>query len=139
MASKKTALEATYIKFIEFLMLSKHQVFDQASKYGLTGMQAITVCFLDQPKPMNSFGKLFSCDPSNVTGIISGLESKGLIRRFENPNDHRIKMVQLNSKGQNVRSKLLGKLCGLDSALLSKLSAPEMGQFSKLINKITSD
>jgi DNA-binding MarR family transcriptional regulator len=128
-----------YLKFIEFLMLSKHQIFDSANQHGLSGMQAITICFLDHPTPMNSFGKLFSCDPSNVSGIIGGLEVKGLVQRFEDPSDHRIKMVELTPKGQSVRSALLQRLCSKESLLLSKLSLSEAAQFSKLIAKLTLD
>ena len=133
----QTAKTTTYIKFIEFLMFSKHQIYELAAQHGLSGMQAITVCFLDQTKPMHSFNELFGCDPSNVSGIIGGLELKGLVRRFEEPSDHRIKMVDLSSAGQDVRSELLAKLCGPKSSLLAKLSPAETAQFTKLITKLT--
>ena len=136
MPLKTSQLENSYIRFIEFLMLSKHQIYELASQHGLTGMQAVTLCLLDQPKPMNSFGKIYSCDPANVTGIIDGLESKKLVSRFENPTDHRIKMVRLNSSGKKIRTLLLNDLCASDGYILGKLSTSEVAQFSLLIEKM---
>ncbi len=133
------SLEQSYIMFVEFLMLSKHQVFEMATEHQLTGMQAITLCLLDKPRPMNSLGKLFNCDPSNITGIIDGLEQKGLVARFGNPDDRRLKMVEIRHEGMAVRADLLRELCGPDGHILSKLTDLEAAQFTKLVGKITKD
>jgi DNA-binding MarR family transcriptional regulator len=122
---------------IEFLMLSKRRVFQAASEFGLTGMQAMTLFLLDRPRPMNSFGKIYNCDPSNVTGIVDGLEEKGLVKRFESKEDRRIKMVEVCQEGQVVRAAMLEELTGPNSFMMSKLSPKEIDKFIELVGKIT--
>jgi DNA-binding MarR family transcriptional regulator len=132
------SLEKSYVTFVEFLMISKHHVFEMAIKHGLTGMQAITLCLLDKPRPMHTLGKVFNCDPSNITGIIDGLEHKGLVARFENPDDRRLKMVEIRHGGLAIRTALLQELCGPTGYLMSKLNPSEASQFTKLVAKITN-
>lgn len=135
--SQRQALEQSYLLFIEFLMQSKHRVFKVANGYGLTGMQAMTLFLLDCPRPMNSFGKVFNCDPSNVTGIVDGLEEKGLVKRFENPQDRRVKMVEACDQGVMIRAAMLAELTGPDSYIVQRLTAAEIDQFTSLVGKIT--
>ena len=87
---------------------------------------------------MNSFTKIFNCDPSNVTGIVDGLEQKGLAERCEDPSDRRLKMVQLTPAGTKIRRDLLHELTGPDSYILHKLTPDEVSQFISLVQKITS-
>jgi DNA-binding MarR family transcriptional regulator len=130
--------EETYLHLFKFLMMSKHRVIELGAEYGLTGMQTTTIFLLDKPKPMNSFRKVFNCDASNVTGLVDGLEQKHLASRYENPDDRRIKMVQLEPKGKKVRTSLLRKLNPHDSPLLSKLSSDEQKTFLSLVRKMTN-
>jgi DNA-binding MarR family transcriptional regulator len=132
-------LEQSYMVLVEFLMLSKRRIIEMASEYGLTGMQAMSIFLLDRPRPMNSFGKIFNCDPSNVTGIVDGLEEKGLVKRFENPKDRRIKMVEACREGVVIRAALLNELTGPDSYMLGNLNDKEIDQFISLVRKITAD
>jgi DNA-binding MarR family transcriptional regulator len=128
---------AAYMDFMEFVMLMKHQVFECAARHNLTGMQALALCLLNKPRPMNNFGKVFNCDPSNITGIVDGLEQKGLVERFEDPLDRRIKMVKLCPGGDKIRLALLVELFGPKSLILGKLSPLEVTNFTKLMHKIT--
>jgi DNA-binding MarR family transcriptional regulator len=132
-------LEQSYMVLVEFLMLAKRRIIETAGEYGLTGMQAMTIFLLDRPRPMNSFGKIYNCDPSNVTGIVDGLEEKGLVKRFENPKDRRIKMVEACAEGIAIRTALLQELTGPDSYMLRNLSPAEIGQFIGLVGKITGE
>jgi DNA-binding MarR family transcriptional regulator len=133
-----SSLEQSYLVLIEFLMLSKRQIIEAADEFGLTGMQAMTLFLLDRPRPMNSFGKIFNCDPSNVTGIIDGLEAKNLAKRFENPKDRRIKMVELCDEGLPIRDALLSGIAGPDSPILQNLTPEEVTEFIRLADKITT-
>jgi DNA-binding MarR family transcriptional regulator len=119
-------------------MLSKRQIIEAADEFGLTGMQAMTLFLLDRPRPMNSFGKIFNCDPSNVTGIIDGLEAKHLVKRFEHPKDRRIKMVELCDDGLPIRTTLLRELTGPESPILQNLTTDEVAAFISLVGKITA-
>ncbi len=81
--SEQNGLEQSYMALIKFLMLSKHRLFELGALYHLTGMQAVMVFLLDEPRSMSSFAKFFNCDASNVTGLVDGLEQKKLAARYE--------------------------------------------------------
>ncbi len=130
-------LEASYLALVEFLMLSKHKIVAVGAEHDLTGVQAMTIFFLDHPRPMRELTAIFNCDPSNITGIIDGLEEKQIAERCENPTDRRVKMVQLQPKGSAFRATLLNQLVGPDSLILGKLSPEEVSQFIGLVNKIS--
>jgi DNA-binding MarR family transcriptional regulator len=130
-------LESSYLALVEYLMLSKHQIVAVGAEHDLTGVQAMTIFFLDHPRPMRELTAIFNCDPSNITGIIDGLEEKQLAERCENPTDRRVKMVQLQPKGAAFRTTLLNHLVGPGSLILGKLSPTEVSQFITLVNKIS--
>jgi DNA-binding MarR family transcriptional regulator len=132
-------LESSYLALVEFLMLTKHQIVAVGADHELTGIQAMTIFFLDHPRPMRELTAIFNCDPSNITGIIDGLVEKKLAERCENLSDRRVKMVQLLPKGTAFRTALLNHLVGPGSLILGKLDANEVAQFVSLISKITAN
>ncbi len=130
-------LASSYLDLVEFLLLSKRQIVTIGAEHNLTAMQAMTLFLLNRPRPMRDFIAIFHCDPSNVTGIIDGLEEKQLAERSENPADRRIKMVQLTPTGSKLRTALLTRLVGPDSYILASLSPAEVAQLVGLVHKIT--
>jgi DNA-binding MarR family transcriptional regulator len=62
---------------------------------------------LDRPRPMSELATVLHCDNSNVTGIVDGLEEKGLATREPSPQDRRVKLISLTAEGRRVRSRLL--------------------------------
>jgi len=137
--SSETNLEQSYLALIKFLMLSKRQVIEIGSDYDLTSMQAMTLFLLNQSHPMSLFKHVFSCDASNVTGLVDGLEQKSLACRAEDPKDRRIKMVQLQPQGAKIRREMLSRLTGPNSYILNKLSPSEVTTFIALVQKITAE
>lgn len=135
--TQNATLEQSYLVLIKFLMLSKHRLMELGATYDLTGIQAMTLFLLDQPKPMHNFKKIYNCDASNVTGIMDGLEDKGLVERFEDPRDRRVKTVRLTPKGKRLRSTLIHRVTD-DSPLLSRLNDAELKTFVTLLQKITT-
>lgn len=134
----QTSLEHSYYVLIQFLMLSKHRLVELGAEHGLTGIQAITLFLLDEPRPMYSFKKIYNCDASNVTGIIDGLEEKGLVTRFEPPEDRRIKVVQTTDQGRQLRSDLICTITTNENPLLARLSPIELQTLVGLLEKITA-
>jgi DNA-binding MarR family transcriptional regulator len=134
----KTSLEDAYLVFIKFLMLSKQRIVELGSEYDLTAMQTLMLFMIDQPRPMNSFKKMFNCDASNITGLVDGLEQKELASRYESQEDRRIKMVKLEQRGRAVRSALLRRMGDQDSPLLSQLKSSEFQTFIGLLQKVTN-
>lgn len=135
--TQEASLEQSYLTLIKFLMLSKRRLIEVGSEHGLTGMQALMVFLLDTPRSMGDFKHIFNCDASNVTGLVDGLEQKKLASRYEDPQDRRLKMVRLDSKGTKVRRRLISDLTDRRSPLLAKLTKDELKTFVQLLEKIT--
>src|SRR6478609_4099118 len=47
---------------------------------------------LDEPRTMSEIATFLRCDNSNVTGIVDGLETRGLAERTSSPGDRRVKL-----------------------------------------------
>jgi DNA-binding MarR family transcriptional regulator len=61
---------------------------------------------LDRPRTMSEIATVLHCDNSNVTGIVDGLEEKGLAAREPAPADRRVKLIALTAEGRKVRGRL---------------------------------
>lgn len=129
-----------YLSLIEFLMTAKQHVAAIGDEFGLTSIQAITLLLVDEyaPRPMKSFCMLFHCDASNVTGIMDGLENKGLVSRQNDPKDRRIKIICLEPAGKVMRQTIIERLDGMNGPLFTALNESEKQQFAALITKIAA-
>jgi DNA-binding MarR family transcriptional regulator len=61
---------------------------------------------LDRPRTMSEIAAVLHCDNSNVTGIVDGLEEKGLATRRPSETDRRVKLIALTAEGRRVRARL---------------------------------
>jgi DNA-binding MarR family transcriptional regulator len=61
---------------------------------------------LDRPRTMSEIAAVLHCDNSNVTGIVDGLEEKGLAMRRPSPADRRVKLIALTPEGRKLRVRL---------------------------------
>lgn len=127
-----------YLSFIKFVLHAKHEIIAACEDIDLSPMQAFTLLLSDKQNPhsMNFFCKTFSCDASNVTGIVDGLEQKGLAHRAEDPHDRRVKVIQLTAKGEKLQQELAHKIAASTQFLFDPLSADEAGTFRANIEKI---
>lgn len=135
--SEITPLIKSYLALVEFLMAAKQRLYQIGAEQGLTGMQVLTILMLDEPRPMHYFTKFFSCDPSNITGIIDALEDKGLVERKASPSDRRIKLIHLRPSGKAMRRKLIKSLTSDPEFPLNYLEDAEADDFISLVSKIT--
>lgn len=62
---------------------------------------------LDQPRTMSEIAAFLRCDNSNVTGIVDGLEARGLAERTASPGDRRVKLIALTAEGTRLRARLM--------------------------------
>jgi DNA-binding MarR family transcriptional regulator len=77
-----------------------------AAELGLPPAQALVLTNLSGPAPMRQLADWLSCEPSNVTGIVDGLERRGLVTRRPAPGDRRVKHVVLTEAGESKRRQL---------------------------------
>jgi DNA-binding MarR family transcriptional regulator len=62
---------------------------------------------LDRPRTMSEVARELGCDNSNVTGIVDGLEERGLAARHTSESDRRVKLIALTDEGRRVRARLV--------------------------------
>lgn len=65
-----------------------------------------TIKALERPRTMGEIADALRCDPSNVTGIVDGLEQRGLALREPSPEDRRVKLIALSAEGRRLRARL---------------------------------
>jgi DNA-binding MarR family transcriptional regulator len=82
-----------------------------ASRHALTGAQARVLALLArEPTPMRKIAEQLKCEPSNVTGIVDRLESRGLVERRPAPGDRRVKLAAATERGNGTAALLRGSL-----------------------------
>ena len=81
-----------------------------ARKLGLTPPGLGAVRLLDEPRTMGEVAAFLHCDPSNVTGIVDGLEEKGLAERRPAEHDRRVKLIALTAEGRRMRTRLIREI-----------------------------
>jgi DNA-binding MarR family transcriptional regulator len=105
-----------------------------AGRFGLTPAQVRAVLALDQPAPMRDLAERLYCDKSNITGIVDGLEDRGLVERTSRPDDRRVKQLVLTEAGRRARAELRGLLYG-EAPGISRLTPQEEDQLRKLLRR----
>lgn len=138
--SDQKIIDDFYLSLVEFLLQAKQQVVAVSAEFGLSSMQALTLLVIDNrtPRSMSTYRKLYDCDASNITGIMDGLEQKGLVSRQVQPGDRRIKVIKLEPAGRKVQVELTHRLAERDDFLFDALSVSEKQAFVRIINKISA-
>lgn len=126
-----------YWQLLKVAINAKHGLMHIAEKHNLTVMQMYTLCLLESDKsiPMNSLSWMINCDASNVTGIVDKLFQNKFIKREENPDDRRAKMITLTPKGVKLCEKIAIALASYQPETLNNLSVQEKQQLLFLLNK----
>ncbi|MFB6820925.1 MarR family winged helix-turn-helix transcriptional regulator [Streptomyces virginiae] len=78
-----------------------------AASHQLTGAQARVLNMLSlEPMPMRRIALKLRCEPSNVTGIVDRLETRGLVERRPDPADRRVKLAAPTEEGTLTAERL---------------------------------
>ncbi|MFH9420690.1 MarR family winged helix-turn-helix transcriptional regulator [Streptomyces sp. NPDC017529] len=109
-----------------------------AAEHSLTGAQARVLGLLaHEPMPMRRIAQRLKCEPSNVTGIVDRLETRGLVERRPDPADRRVKLAAPTDAGAATAERLrdsldfarepLGELSVTERTLLKELLRRMLG------------
>ncbi|MFI6155922.1 MarR family winged helix-turn-helix transcriptional regulator [Kitasatospora sp. NPDC051170] len=80
---------------------------DAAAARSLTGAQAKVLALLRRgPMPMRQIAQTLSCEPSNITGIVDRLETRGFVTRAADRHDRRVKLVAATETGAAASEEL---------------------------------
>ncbi|APU14421.1 MULTISPECIES: MarR family winged helix-turn-helix transcriptional regulator [Actinoalloteichus] len=91
---------------------------------GLSQAQTWALVNLRGPAPMRELARALSCDPSNVTGIVDGLQRRGLVSREADPRDRRVRRLVLTPEGERRRTMLRQQVFGGQTGI-GGLSGPQ--------------
>ncbi|MEV0531770.1 MarR family transcriptional regulator [Kitasatospora sp. NPDC050463] len=85
-----------------------HREYEEAAAArSLTGAQAKVLALLRRgPMPMRHIAQTLSCEPSNITGIVDRLESRGFVTREADRQDRRVKLVAATETGSAASEEL---------------------------------
>lgn len=141
MATSRTdPLTLEVVELIGAVVARYHQEYEQAaSEHSLTGAQARVLGLLSlEPVPMRKIAQKLQCEPSNVTGIVDRLESRGLVERRPDPADRRVKLAAPTPEGVDTARRLgesldfarepLGQLTDVERTLLRDLLKRMLGE-----------
>jgi DNA-binding MarR family transcriptional regulator len=100
--------------------------------------QAQALSVLGEPVPMRALASRLACDASNVTGIVDGLERRGLVERRPDPRDRRVKQLVLTPEGERRRAALDA---GLDKVAAKVFALPEADRkaLHDLLTRVLND
>ena len=91
----------------------------------------------DEPKPMRDLAERWGCDASYITGLIDGLEERGMAERRPHSTDRRIKTVVLTPDGAKAREQVL-EMMWQPPQSFSALSGAEACQLRDLLGKVAA-
>ena len=121
---------------VSLISICKMHLGQIAKDHGLTSIQLFALrAISDGNNATGKIAQILHCDASNVTGIIDRLTILNLVTRQEDPQDRRVKTVQLTDEGEAVMhnaSNLLPAKLGCD-----QLTQQEIDTLHGVITKLT--
>jgi len=140
MATRQAPLDPLSREVVELIgsvVARYYEDYDEAAaEHALTGAQARLLSLLSlEPLPMRRIAQKLKCEPSNVTGIVDRLESRGLVERRPDPADRRVKLAAATKEGREV-AKDLRETLRFAREPLSALSAEERVALRGLLQRM---
>ena len=107
-----------------------------AAQHGLTPQQAKALLALDEALPMRRVAERVGAEPSNITGIVDRLQTRGLVERQADPTDRRIKLIATTDAGKSVAAELRSHLRFASDPLVA-LTEPQRRTLRDLLYLMT--
>ncbi|GGT48212.1 MarR family winged helix-turn-helix transcriptional regulator [Streptomyces purpureus] len=101
-------LTTEVVELIGSVVARYYEEYEQAAaEHALTGAQARVLGLLAlEPVPMRKIAQKLKCEPSNVTGIVDRLETRGMVERRPDPADRRVKLAAATDDGRRTAREL---------------------------------
>ncbi len=88
------------------------------------------------PLPVNTIGKKVLLTSGSITTAVDRLEQKGLVERFDVPDDRRVRQVRLTKEGNKLIKSAFAKHEKDLKAATSTLSEKELDTLVRLLKKL---
>jgi len=108
-------------------------------KYGSTRIQWIALYFLlraKSPLSQKELAALMNVQDSTLARLIDRMERDGLLNRSENPNDKRMKFLELTEFGRTKAEELMPQGEDFSNLLLKDIPEEEIKIFNSVLDKI---
>ncbi|WFB09742.1 MarR family transcriptional regulator [Streptomyces sp. LX-29] len=137
MSAPPDPLTLEVVELIAAVVARYHDEYeDVAAEHSLTGAQARVLALLArEPSPMRGLAQQLKCEPSNITGIVDRLASRGLVERRPDPADRRVKLAAATDAGRETADRLRGSL-GFAREPLAALSEAERRTLRDLLRRM---
>jgi MarR family transcriptional regulator, organic hydroperoxide resistance regulator len=115
-----------------------HMERDVLSVDGLswTGFTALFVLWVWGPQEARHLAEECGVSKGTLTGIVTTLETKGLIMRSSHPDDGRLVLVTLTRAGRNIIERLFPRFNRHEAAVAHGLTSPEQLELARLLRKM---
>lgn len=125
---------------MKFYFVQRRHLPGFAGELGLSQVQCHVLHLLEpgRPVPMSRLAEVLSCDASNVTGLVDRLEARGLLARRPSPEDRRVKVLALTTRGARLRGQMLRHMTG-QPLPLSSLTPDERRALVGLLERLVGD
>lgn len=120
----------------------KRKIGNEASKYGVTSVQARILGFLyHKSNKKDIFQKDIEEEldirRSSVTSVLQLMEKNGYIERVSVCEDARLKKITLTDNGLEIQKNVHNHILGIEKMLRDELSDAEMNMLMNLINRLS--
>jgi DNA-binding MarR family transcriptional regulator len=105
-----------------------------AAEFGLSAAQSKVLMSLQpgEAVPMRELADRVGSDPSNLTGLVDKLETRGALRRVPGSVDRRIKTLHLTDEGLRLRDAFWHRLTN-DPGPIAPLTPTQVRQLRELL------
>lgn len=137
-----------YIDRVAILIKKASLEFDKVAnpifaEYNLTTAQYKIIKFLylseSRTARVVDLERYYSMTHPTTLGILEQLEKKEFVKRVENPNDARGKLVALTAKADSMQDELIALGDAVEEKLTQCLTTEETAQLVKLLNKLLGE
>lgn len=108
-------------------------------QHDLTMSQLMTLLLLsgssEKELSLKELERLLQTSQPDVAGIASRLEKKGLVSRFQDAADRRVKRLSITTQGEQSCCAARGEIRSGEDALLAGMTPEEQNAFRRLLEK----
>lgn len=141
-STKQTKAEEQAVKL--WLLLSKASRSVEARAHA--SIEGLDMCLSDfavlesilhkGPMPVNTIGKKILLTSGSITSAVDRLESRGLVFRSDDPNDRRVRLVDLTAEGRRLITRAFDRHALDMHDALDHLDKSEKQQLMVLLKKL---
>ena len=101
-----------------------------------TDFRVLEVLLNKGPLPVNTIGPKVNLTPGSISTAVDRLVERGLVSRIESPEDRRVRVVSLTTKGKDLIAPIFRKHAAEIRTVFAKTSPKELRALEATLKKI---